>query len=435
MLTSLVAQEYWSGITETLPRGTLEDLQWRQLKKAIAHARDGSPFWRDRLPPDVDSLEDFTARVPLLHKDDLVQAGQAGESRFGTVPSLDPSNGIRYHQTSGSSGKSPIRTFDTNRDWAILTDSFCTGLWAMGVRPGMTAVVAFGYGLPMGLWGMHGALERMGCLNIPSGGMDSKARVIALVEHQIEVLGCTFGYLRRLIEVAQEMGIDLARQSNLKLVMAGAEPRTEAATEALESKLGCPVFNAAGTTETGVASLFECTGRRGAVHTNELLVLDEVLDPQTHQPVPYGTEGIRVSTTLGRESFQVFRHWTEDRVIRQPGSTCPCGRTWDYFQGGILGRRDDATKVRGVLVSPEQIDAIVTALGFPDHRVRIQAINGLDTLVIEVPVRDEVMDPDEVIGLADSVKQGIGTRPIVRLVDRHVLGESDWKVKRFIDER
>ena len=38
---------------------------------------------------------------------------------------------------------------------------------------------------------------------------------------------------------------------------------------------------------------------------------------------------------------------------------CPCGRTWRKIDGGIIGRRDDVTKIRGVLFSPTSVEQVV----------------------------------------------------------------------------
>ncbi len=434
MLPTLLSEPYWSPTVETMPRHRLEELQWTRLTRLVHQARERSPFWADRLPADLTGLEDFTRRVPIVRKQDLLNARDHGpDPLYGGVPTVDPRLGIRYHQTSGTSGNPPVRTIDTARDWALMRDSFCTALWAMGVRPGQRSMVTFGYGTFMGLWGMHDALERMGCLNIPTGGMNTKTRVRFLVEREVQVLGCTPSYARRLIEVARQEGIDLATDSHLEVVLAGAEPRTDAAVRELETSLGCRVYNAAGTTETGIASLFECDQRRGAVHTNEHLLFDEVLDPDTLEPAPYGAEGIRVSTTLTREGFPVFRHWTEDRVIRRPGSDCPCGRTWDFFDGGILGRADDLKKIRGVSVTPEMIDDILSSFRIARYRASIQAIQGLDTLVIELP--EEELPTGTCEHVSDEVKAVVGLRPAVRTTPASSLPESDWKVKRFFDER
>ncbi|MFI9203870.1 phenylacetate--CoA ligase family protein [Streptomyces sp. NPDC053048] len=432
--------EYWNRKTETMPRQELAGWQWRKLQRALIHAKRSSPFWNERLPDDVESLgslEEYSARVPLLYKSDLL-AAQRTAPLYGSWPSVDPSLGIRYHQTSGTTGNPPVRTFDTQRDWAWSVDTFCTALYGMGVRAGQSGMVAFGYGLFMGFWGMHYALERMGCTVVPSGGLDSRSRIRLLVDHRIEVLGLTPSYAMRLIETAQEMGVDLAAEANVKTILAGAEPRPDSTTRAIEDAFGARVFNAAGTTELGAVFMFECPARRGACHIIEPAVIEEVLDPDTKEPVPYGELGVRVTTGLARESMQIFRHWTEDLVVRRPWHECGCGRTWDWYEGGIIGRTDDMRKIRGVSVTPVMIEDVMR--GFPEvveFQTVIRTVRGLDTIVVRV-------EPKDVPGLdaaalcariSTEIKRDIGIRPEVETAAPGALPRFEMKAKRFHDER
>lgn len=426
---------YWSPKLETMPREDLTAWQWRRLQQAMAHARRNSPFWRDRLPPDLRSLEEYVERVPLLYKKDLL-AVQAADPPYGTWPATDPALGVRYHQTSGTSGAPPLRTFDTGRDWAWSVDLFCTALYGMGVRPGHRGMVAFGYGLFMGFWAMHYALERMGCLAVPTGGMDSVTRIRFLVEHQIEVLGCTPSYALRLLETAREMGVDLAAEGNVQIILAGAEPRPESTTRKIAEGFGARVHNAAGTTELGAVNMFECEA--GSCHIIERGVIDEVLDPETREPVGYGERGVRVTTGLGREGMPIFRHWTEDLVIRRPWYECGCGRTWDWYDGGILGRTDDMRKIRGVSVTPVMIEDVMR--GFPEvseFQTVLRTVRGLDTIVLRVePLPGAVSDPDGLCErIAVAAKREIGIRPQVELAAPGSLPRFEIKAARFHDER
>ncbi|MBY8851845.1 AMP-binding protein, partial [Saccharothrix sp. MB29] len=382
-------------------------------------------------------LDEYFQRVPLLYKSDLMTA-QHQAPPFGSWPSTDPALAARYHQTSGTSGHPPIRTFDTARDWVFSVDTFCTALHAMGVRPGYRGMAAFGYGLFMGFWGIHYALERMGCMVFPSGNMDSKTRIQFLVEHQIEVLGCTPSYAMRLIETAREIGVDLATEANVKVILAGAEPRPDSTTQAIADAFGAGVYNAAGTTELGAVSMFECRTTRNCCHINESGVIEEVLHPETHLPVGYGEKGVRVTTGLGRESMQIFRHWTEDLVIRRPSHECGCGRTWDWYDGGILGRVDDMKKIRGVSLTPVMIEDVLR--GFPEvgeHQTVLRTDRGLDTVLLRVEViadlgADIVRLPERI---SDQVKHEIVLRPQVEIVDRGALPRFELKAARFYDER
>ncbi|MFD3658504.1 phenylacetate--CoA ligase family protein [Streptomyces sp. NPDC058620] len=429
--------EFWNSTAETMPRQELMEWKWRRLQDAMDHARRFSPFWRERLPKDITSMEDYAARVPLLRKADLL-AAQATSPPYGTWPSLDPALGVRHHQTSGTSGNPPIRTFDTERDWAWCVDTFCTALHSMGVRPHHKGLVAFGYGLFAGFWGMHYGLERMGATVIPAGGLDSRSRVRLLVDYQIEVLGLTPSYAMRLIETAREMGVDLAREANVQIILAGAEPRSAFTTRTIEEAFGARVFNAAGTTEFGGVFMFECTARREACHIIEPSCIEEVLDPVTEQPVGYGEEGVRVTTGLNREGMQLFRHWTEDVVIKRPHSECGCGRTWDFYDGGILRRVDDMRKIRGVSITPVMIEDVLR--GFDEvneFHSSIRTVRGLDTIHVKVEAGDLTGEAAESLcsRITEEFKREIGIRPQVELTPAGSLPRSKWKAARLHDER
>ncbi|MCE7079488.1 phenylacetate--CoA ligase family protein [Streptomyces sp. ST2-7A] len=428
---------YWNTKAETMPRDRLEAWQWQRLRRAAEHARRHSPFWAGRIPEGLESPEDFTARVPLLHKRDLLGA-QAQSPPYGTWPSIDPAEGIRHHQTSGTSGNPPIRSIDTARDWVWSTDTFCTALYANGVRSGQRGMVCFGYGLFAGFWGMHYALERMGCTVFPSAGLDSTSRIDLLLEHRIEVLGLTPSYALRLIEVAREMGVDLAREANVRVILAGAEPRSDLTTTTIERAFGARVFNAAGTTEYGGVFMFECPHRRNACHIIEPSCYDEVLSPDTGLPVPYGEEGVRVTSGLSREGVQLFRHWTEDVVVKLPHSVCGCGRTWDFYDGGILRRVDDMCKVRGVSVTPVMIEDVVRSLpGINEFQASIRTIRGLDTVHLRIDAGDPGGESGRTLRghLVERFKREIGIRPEVELAVPGSLPRTEWKATRLHDER
>ncbi|MFJ3906169.1 phenylacetate--CoA ligase family protein [Streptomyces sp. NPDC090025] len=429
--------DYWNGSAETMPREELERWQWRRLRRALDHARQNSPFWAARIPDGITSMADYTERMPLLHKADLLASQQAAPP-YGDWPSLDPELGVRHHQTSGTSGNPPVRTFDTERDWKWITDTFCTALYANGVRSHHKALVSFGYGLFAGFWGMHYALERMGCTVVPAGGLDSKTVIRLLVDYRIEVLGLTPSYAMRLIETATEMGVDLARDANVKVMLAGAEPRSDFTTRTIEEAFGARVFNAAGTTEFGAVFMFECPSRRGACHINEPTVIEEVLHPETREPVGYGEEGVRVTTGLYREGMQLFRHWTEDIVVKRPHTDCGCGRTWDFLDGGILRRYDDMRKIRGVSVTPVMIEDVLRGFAeVSEFRSSIRTVRGLDTIHVQAEAAGLTGPAAEELcaRIAEEFKREIGIRPQVELAEPGSLPRTKWKAARLHDER
>ncbi|MGH3646420.1 MAG: phenylacetate--CoA ligase family protein [Micromonosporaceae bacterium] len=328
---------FWNPSAETLPRERLAAWQWRKLSRALARARQGSKFWATRIPDGVTSLREYVTRVPPVRLPELL-AAQAMSPPYGTLPSTDPALGIAYHETGAyheTSGETPLRSFDTARDWAWAVDMWCTALYAAGVRAHHTGCVTSGRGPTVGFWGMRNALARIGCQVVPAGGMDAGARVRLLVERQVEVLGATPAYALRLLDAARELGVDLAADGSLRVIVAG-EPVPAPTRRALADGFGARISDVAGLTELATVSSFECD--RGSRHIIEGDFVEEVLHPETGHPVGYGEPGVRVTTGLGREGIQIFRYWTGESAVKRPWHECGCGRTWDWYsrRGGEI---------------------------------------------------------------------------------------------------
>jgi phenylacetate-CoA ligase len=429
---------YWNPVTETMPREQLRGLQWHKLRTSLDHARRGSAFWRSRIPDGVRSIEDYLDRMPILTRDQVL-AAEATSPPYGELASCDPRLAIRHHQTSGTSGGPPVRTFDTARDWAWASDMWCTGLYGMGVRPYDRATVAFGYGLLIGFWGLHYALEKIGVTSIPTGSFDSEARVRLLLEQGISVLASTPTYALQLAATARQMGIDLARESRVRIVVCSGEPSPESTKRAIRDAFGAFVGDSAGMTEAGTIFMFECTEEPGGGHVIESDFIEEVLDPDTLRPVPYGEPGVRVMTSLGREGIQMFRYWSNDIVVRRPWSECSCGRSWDWYEGGIRGRHDEMRKVRGVFFMPVMVEDVVRAFPEVDEfQSSLRTIEDLDTVVVQIEPRRDV--PTERHGelaerIGKALEQRLSLAPVVEIAATGSLPRFEMKARRFHDER
>jgi phenylacetate-CoA ligase len=429
---------YWNPVTETMSRERLRGLQFDKLRASLAHARRGSPFWRSRIPDGISSLDEYLARMPILTREDILIA-ESTKPPYGEFASCDPRLAIRHHQTSGTSGKPPVRTFDTARDWAWAADMWCTGLYGMGVRAHDRAAVAFGYGLFIGFWGLHYALEKIGVTVIATGSFDSESRVRLLLEQRITVLACTPTYALRLALTARQMGIDLARESRVRIVVCSGEPRPASTKQAIADAFGAFVGDSAGMTEAATIFMFECTEEPGGCHIIESDFIEEVLDPDTLRPVPYGETGVRVMTSLGREGIQMFRYWSNDLVVRRPWSDCSCGRTWDWYEGGIRGRSEETRKIRGVLFMPVMVEDAVR--GFPEvdeFQTSLRTIDELDTLVVQIEPRPDVpaiQHPELAERVRAEIARQLSLSPIVEVAGPGGLPRFETKARRFQDER
>jgi phenylacetate-CoA ligase len=342
--------------------------------------------------------------------------------------------------TSGTTGKTPIRVLDGMKDWEWIAEMWCYGLWGFGVRPTDTMFVAFGYATFIGFWGLHYAGEKLGCLVLPGGAMTTDQRVKQIVDMGATVVASTPTYALRMAQEARTLGIDLAGSSVQRLILSGEPAGSIPATKKLiEEQWGAKAGDTAGMTELGTIMIFECEAQPGGTHIIEDHYIEEVVDPETDRPVPYGEMGERVVTSFGRGFVPVLRYRTRDFVVRRPGSSCPCGRTFDLYEGGIRGRVDDMKLVRGTNVYPRAVEAIVREHPeideFQIHLYTEEGIRDEIEILVEIPGPDaDAPAILERLGkeLADAHE---GLRFGVKRAEDGSLPRFELKAKRLMDER
>ncbi len=436
---------YWNPKTETLARSQLEALQLAKLRVQVEWAAARSPWYRDRFASegfDASSLRslDDMRRMPLLTRDEWM-ASQAASPPYGSIPAIDASGAIRVHTTSGTTGRGPLRALDSRKDWAWIAEMWSYAIWGCGVRPVDVAYIAFGYGSFIGFWGLHYAMEKVGVLNVPGGAQSTEARVRQIVDFGATVVASTPTYALRLAQEASALGVDLPGSSVSRLILSGEPAGSIPQTKALiEEQWGCKAFDTAGMTEIGTIMVFECASQPGGTHIIEDHVIEEILDPVSLEPVAYGERGERVVTSFGRGAIPLLRYRTGDLVCRVPAETCSCGRGFDIYEGGILGRVDDMKIVRGTNVYPRAIEAIVRE--FPE-------VDEFQTVITHEGIRDEITlrvelksdwSGDGWDALADTLHrrlslahEGLNFR-IVRAATGE-LPRFELKAKRTVDQR
>ncbi len=377
---------YWNPKTETLAREPLEALRLAKLRYQCEWAAARSPWYRRRFeqegfePSALHSIDDLR-RVPLLTRDEWM-ASQEAAPPYGEIPTIGGDGAIRVHTTSGTTGRGPLRALDSRKDWAWIAEMWCYGIWGCGVRPVDTAYIAFGYGSFIGFWGLHYAMEKMGVLNVPGGAQTTEARVRQIVEFGATVVASTPTYALRLAQEAAERAIDLRGSPVSRVILSGEPAGSIPQTKALiEEQWGAKAFDTAGMTEIGTIMVFECEHQPGGTHIIEDHMIEEVIDPATLEPVDYGHRGERVVTSFGRGAIPLIRYRTGDLVCKVPASTCACGRGFDIYEGGILGRVDDMKIVRGTNVYPRAIEAIVR---------EFREVDEFQTVITREGIRDEI---------------------------------------------
>ena len=360
--------------------------QLDQLRALFAAITPGNKFYASkfqaqRVRSKFSTLRQYTDDVPFTLKQELV-ADQEENPPYGTNLTFPLDQYVRYHQTSGTSGK-PLRWLDTAASWSWLTGNWEQVLRAAEVARGDRVFCAFSFGPFIGFWLAYEAALRLGCMCLPGGGLSSAARLRLILENEATVLCCTPTYGLHLAEVAAREGIDLSASKVRLIIVAGEPGGSIAGTRERLSQLwnGARVFDHHGMTEVGPVT-YECPGRPGVLHVIESAYIPEIIDPASGQPAEAGE---LVLTTLGRTGSPLLRYRTGDLVKAAADDVCACGRSDLALEGGILGRTDDMVIVRGVNVYPSAVEEIVRS--FPDiaeYQVSVNNTGALTEIVLAV---------------------------------------------------
>jgi phenylacetate-CoA ligase len=367
---------------ETMSRDRLRALQLQRLRQTVERAHARVPHYRRSLDragvgPDAIRTLDDLERLPFTAKSDLrdnYPFGMFAEPR---------ENLIRLHASSGTTGKSTVVGY-TRADIELWSDLMARSLACAGARPGDIVHNAYGYGLFTGGLGAHYGAERLGCTVVPVSGGGTERQVVLLKDFGPAVLCSTPSYALNIAEVAEATGADV-RSLPLRIGVFGAEPWSEAMRRDLETRLGLQAVDIYGLSEIlGPGVGCECHVTRSGLHGWEDHFLFEVIDPETLRPLPVGSVGELVITTLTKQALPMIRYRTRD-ITRLSDEPCACGRTHLRIMR-VTGRNDDMLIIRGVNVYPSQVEAVL--VGFPGlaphYQIVLRREGVLDTMTVEV---------------------------------------------------
>jgi phenylacetate-coenzyme A ligase PaaK-like adenylate-forming protein len=343
---------------ESMPQEQLAELQRDRLRGLVDRllAADGVQAGRLR-DAGVSSGADVgladLPRLPMTVKDDMWRGYPFG---MFAVPTSDV---VALHGSSGTGGR-PTLVGYTRADLALWARMCARALAAAGAGPGSIVHNAYGYGLFTGGIGIHQGAVELGATVVPvSGGMTAR-QVTLLRDLRPDILTCTPSYAIRLGEALAEAGLRPGSGVQLSAGLFGAEPWTDAMRARIEELLGLRALDIYGLSEVigpGVAA--ECLTAADGLHVNEDHFIVEAVDPQTGQPVPDGTPGELVFSTVTKEALPLLRYRTGDIAALRRG-TCACGRTL-VKMSKVTGRRDDMLVIRGVNVYPSEVERVLLA--------------------------------------------------------------------------
>jgi phenylacetate-CoA ligase len=429
---------HWQQAAETMPVELLRDTQMQRLRATLRNATDNVPFYRRKLdelgvaPDDVTS-RDALGALPFTTKVDL-----RDHYPFGMF-AVPRERLVRVHASSGTTGN-PTTVGYTAADIALWADLIARTLAAGGMQPGDMLQNAYGYGLFTGGLGLHYGCERLGATILPISGGNTDRQLKLMRDFGVTALCCTPSYALYLAEAARDRGL---RPDDLPIRVGfhGAEPWTNEMRRQIEDGLGIEALDIYGLSEMGGPGVaFECRCK-GGMHVNEDHYLVEIVDPQTLEPVPDGTVGELVFTTLSRVAQPLVRYRTRD-LCSLVAETCECGRTFARMSKPV-GRTDDMLIIRGVNVFPSQIEEVLMTIPQiePHYQILVDRKGHLDMVEVWIEVGEDVFG--ETMGQLEKFERSVQARLYsvlniqvqVKLKEPRTIARSEGKAVRVIDKR
>ena len=429
-------QSYYQKEIECAPRAQIEAWQDERLAEQVRYVWENVPYYRAKMeavhvtPDDVKGRQDLY-KLPFLTKADLREAYPMG---LRGAPLRDC---VRVHSTSGTTGKRVVACY-TRGDIDLWEDCCARAIVAAGGTADDVCQVAYGYGLFTGGFGLNGGSQKVGCLTLPMSSGSTDRQLQFMTDLGSTILCCTPSYAAYLGECVTERG--LRGKIHLKAGIFGAEAWSEEMRRDIENKLGLKAYDIYGLTElSGPGVAFECSEQAG-MHINEDHFIAEIIDPETCEPLPYGTQGELVFTSLTKKGLPMLRYRTRDICVLN-AEPCRCGRT-HIRMSKPMGRSDDMLIVKGVNVFPSQIETVLIEQGYAaNYQIIVDRVNNSDTLEVLVEMTpDNFSDSlgkitDMEKSLVAALKAMLGIYAKVRLVAPKSIARSEGKAVRVIDKR
>ena len=413
---------------ETMSRAEIEAIQLNRLQKTVKRVYEKVLPYRRKMeqfhvtPEDIKTLKDLE-RLPFTTKQDM-----RDHYPFGLF-AVPKDQLVRIHASSGTTGKPTVVGY-TKKDLELWTE--CVSRIAVMGNAGSKdiAQICFGYGMFTGALGLHFGLENIGAAIVPSSTGNTEKQIMFMKDFGTTLLVATPSYALRIAEVAQGMGINPAKDLNVKIGLMGSELLTEAMRTEMHKLWGEDMLV---TSNYGMSELMgpgvsgECEYLCG-MHINEDFFIPEIIDPKTEEVLPPGEKGELVITCIYKEALPLIRYRTKDvtRLIYEP---CKCGRTTVRMEN-LDGRTDDMLKIRGVNVFPSQIEEVLLGIEEigPHYEIIVKRKNHSDILEIRVELVKPVDAYKELEALEQKIKYKLR---IVLGLDAKILLESPNTLQRF----
>jgi phenylacetate-CoA ligase len=397
------------------------DLNSRFLQ-TLRHAYDHSSAYRqmyDAAGIDLSAIQGLEEieTLPLLRMTDLVER-QRRVFPFGGFEILETHPLVRIYVNSGL-------IFQPGGDWESEDTSWAQALCGAGFKTGDRIINTFNYHLWPFARLMEESTKKIGATVVPAGGGNTMMQVKIMQMLEVNGFLGTPSFLSTLVQRAEGMGLDLTKDLFLEAALVSAEMLPESLRTRLQEKLDMTVRQAYGTVFLGCIG-FECEAMTGLHVPDGILV--EIVDPGTGKQVPPGSVGEIVATCFS-PSYPMIRMATGDLSCLS-GEACPCGRTGPLLKK-IIGRLDQATKVKGIFIHPWQTDEVMSR--YPEvlkYQIVITRKNHLDLMTLIAEVKEGLSDNDSLQRrMEHELEEMLGVRTSVQMVPRGTLPDRHRKIE------
>ncbi|MES2593248.1 MAG: AMP-binding protein [Bacteroidota bacterium] len=369
---------------DTYTANEISAFQEQELQKLLHYLNLNSPFYKQLFAENNISINDIRLpedlrKLPFTTKEDL----QKRNMDFICVPPLEI---IDYVTTSGTMGD-PVTIALTDKDLDRLAYNECNSFKTAGCTNAdifqlMTTIdrrFMAGLAYFLGVRKLGAGIVRVGN-GIPELQWDTIKRISPTV------IICVPSFILKLVEYAEQHGIDYKNSSIKKAICIGEPLRNEDFSlntlgQKIRDKWDLQLFSTYASSEMA-AAFTECSAGKGG-HLQADLLIAEIID-EDGNPLKDGETGELVITTLGVEGTPLLRFKTGD-ICRMYTEACSCGNQTPRISP-VLGRKKQMIKYKGTTLYPSALyDILDTIDQVNNYQVEIFTNDiGTDDILIRV---------------------------------------------------
>lgn len=364
-------------------------IQNQRFRHQIALCFRAHPYYQEMFrrlkltPEDFQTIEDVQ-KLPVTTKHDYLSNPEA--FRLTALPEFRLDERILWdmNYTSGTTTGIPAPLFNTTHDYLACLEQFkrLAGIIGMTAQdrvvdlypltPFPHLTTRFPYGVMAIGASVIGPLTDTSDPNSPQlRGLDE---AVGIIERHKGTVLCGIGsYVRRLLTRAEELGADFSR---VRLVVVAGESCPSGTREEMRRcllRLGANQHDLAIKSGLGFTemqgSTGECVEFGGSHHPAPDQVYFEVLDEQSHTPLPDGEPGLFTITHLDRRGTVLLRYAIGD-LTAISHETCPhCRRQGPRIVSNTI-RTLERIKLKDTVINPDIIkEVLATVEGIQEYQV------------------------------------------------------------------